>query len=54
MSLQPNMGLLHRMFYVACGVGLMAWGFFVTDKDWAKIALPVLGAVALIEGLVAF
>jgi len=53
-SLQPNMGALHRWFYVGCGVGLMAWGFFVTDKDWARIALPILGAGALLEGLVAF
>ena len=54
MRLQPNMGALHRVFYVVIGVGLMAWGFFVTDKDWAQIALPVLGAGALVEGLVAF
>lgn len=54
MSLQPNMGAFHRMLYVVCGVGLMAWGFFVTDKDWAKIVLPTLGALALIEGLIAF
>ena len=54
MSLQPNMGLLHRLFYVVSGVGLMAWGFFVAEAAWAKVALPVVGALALIEGLVAF
>ena len=54
MSLQPNMGALHRLFYVAAGLGMMAWGFFLTNKDWAKIALPVLGAGALLEGLIAF
>ncbi len=54
MSLQPNMGVLHRLFYVSIGVGLMWWGFFVTDKGWAKLLLPILGAGALIEGLIAF
>lgn len=54
MSLQPNMGVLHRVFYVAIGVGLMVWGFFITEAGWAKVALPILGAGALIEGLVAY
>ena len=54
MSLQPNIGGLHRIVYVLVGVSMMAWGFFVTDAAWAKVALPVLGAGALIEGLIAF
>lgn len=54
MSLQPNMGGIHRALYVVIGVGVMAWGFFVTETPWAKIVLPVLGAGALIEGLIGF
>ena len=54
MSLQPNIGGIHRTLYVLIGVGTMAWGFSMTDAAWAKIALPILGAGALIEGLIGF
>ncbi|MBI3404003.1 MAG: DUF2892 domain-containing protein [Acidobacteria bacterium] len=54
MNFQPNMGGLHRVIYAVCGVGMMAWGFFVSEAAWAKIALPILGAGALLEGLIAY
>lgn len=54
MSLQPNIGGIHRALYVLVGAGMMAWGFSVADAPWAKVVLPILGAGALIEGLIAF
>lgn len=54
MSAQPNMGALHRMLYIFGGAGLMYGGFFVTETAWAKVALPILGALMLIEGFIAY
>jgi hypothetical protein len=51
-SAQPNIGNLHRLVYVAIGIGLMVWGFFFAEPNGAQVLLPVLGAGTLIEGLV--
>jgi hypothetical protein len=52
MSVQPNIGNAHRLFYVLIGVATMLTGFLYIEEGWLKVLLPVLGAGALIEGLV--
>lgn len=52
MSVQPNIGTAHRLFYVLIGVATMLTGFLYIEEGWLKVLLPVLGAGAVIEGLV--
>ncbi|GEM_PF-5573284 len=52
MSVQPNIGNAHRLFYVLMGMASMLAGFFYIDEGWLKVLLPVMGAGAVIEGLV--
>jgi len=54
MAAGVNMGGGQRMFYAVAGVGLMAWGFFGLEGGWTRIAVPILGAIALLEGLIGF
>ena len=43
-----------RLLYIVVGLGLMAWGFYGADNGWMRSVLPILGAVVLLEGVVAF
>lgn len=52
MAAQPNIGLLPRMIYVAAGIGLMLFGFHVAEADWLRVAMPIGGAILLIQGLI--
>ncbi len=52
MAAQPNIGLLHRMIYVAAGIGLMMYGFQVDEADWLRVAMPIGGAILLIQGII--
>ncbi len=54
MSFQPNLAGLQRLAYVAAGIGLMAWGTFGDLSPVLHIAVPVAGALVLLEGLIAF
>lgn len=52
MDAQPNIGLLHRMIYVAGGIGLMLGGFHVAEAEWLRIAMPIGGAILLVQGII--
>jgi hypothetical protein len=52
MVAQPNLGILARLIYVVAGVGLMAAGFFSVETTWLRVAMPVGGAIVLVEGLI--
>ena len=54
MDLRPNLAGFQRIFYIAAGLGLVAWGFFVAEAAWARAALPIAGGLAIIEGIIAF
>jgi uncharacterized membrane protein len=51
---QPNMSAFHRLAYVGLGFVLMVWGFWYADQPWAKLLFPVMGACALISGLISY
>ena len=53
-SWQPNMNAIHRLAYVVGGPVMMGWGFWYAEASWAKIAFPVMGASALISGLISY
>jgi len=48
MMLTPNLSSTWRITYVILGVGLIAGPFVFGLTGWERIALPVLGAMALI------
>ncbi len=52
MAAQPNIGLLPRMIYVVAGIGLMLYGFQVAEADWLRVAMPIGGAILLIQGII--
>jgi hypothetical protein len=54
MTFKPNLGGTERVLYGLAGVAMMAVGFLTVLGPWLRIALPVLGAIALIEGLIGF
>ena len=54
MAFQQNLGRVARAGYVLMGAGLLLWGFFGTGEHWAKVVLPILGALVLVEGLIGF
>ena len=49
---QPNIGLLHRMVYFFGGLLLMAVGFSWVEPDWLRVAMPIGGAILVVQGLV--
>ncbi|MGH9814927.1 MAG: YgaP family membrane protein [Candidatus Acidiferrales bacterium] len=52
MAAQPNIGMLHRMIYVAAGLGLMWLGFTVVNTAWLRMAMPIGGAILVIQGFI--
>lgn len=40
------------MIYVAAGLALMWLGFTVVNTDWLRVAMPIGGAILLIQGLI--
>lgn len=52
MTAQPNIGLLHRLIYIALGVGFMWGGFQVVEAAWLRVAMPIGGAILLIQGII--
>ena len=54
MSPQPNLSGSLRLGYVIAGVVLIAWGLFYADPGSGRIFGCIVGAVVLIEGLIAY
>ena len=54
MAAQPNLQGVLRVVYVLVGIALMAWGFFGAEGGWLRIVTPIVGAVALTEGLIGY
>lgn len=54
LAAQPNLHGLGRGVYALVGAALILFGFFGVEWDWARYALPVLGGLLLIEGLIGF
>ena len=54
MPVQPNMGGKVRAGYVLAGLGLAAWGFFGVEAAWLRYAMPIGGAILVIEGLIGY
>ena len=52
MRIIPNIGNPMRVGYVVVGAVLMAAPLAVTMEAWPRVALPVLGAVAVVTGAV--
>lgn len=52
MAAQPNIGLLHRMIYIAFGIGFLLYGFQLAEADWLRVAMPIGGAILLIQGII--
>lgn len=52
LAAQPNIGLLHRMIYVAAGLALMWLGFTAVQTPWLRVAMPIGGAILLIQGFI--
>ncbi len=40
------------MIYVAAGLGLMWLGFTVVSTAWLRVAMPIGGAILLIQGFI--
>lgn len=54
MAAQPNLPRLARVGYVAAGLALVGWGIWGVESAWARYLLALLGAVALVEGLIGY
>ncbi|MCH7703277.1 MAG: hypothetical protein IID37_16485 [Planctomycetes bacterium] len=52
MRIIPNIGKPMRVGYVVVGAALIAAPFAVAMEQWQRVALPILGAVAVVTGAV--
>lgn len=52
LAAQPNIGLLHRMIYFFGGLLLAAAGFNWVEAEWLRIAMPIGGAMLVVQGLI--
>ena len=52
MRIVRNIGTVQRIGFVIAGAVLIALPFLAAMGHWVKVALPVVGAIVLIEGLV--
>jgi len=52
LNAQPNIGPLHRIIYFFGGLLLMAWGFWWMETDWLRVAMPIGGAILVVQGLI--
>ena len=51
MKIVPNIGTPMRIGYVVAGAALIALPFAAGMEGWARVAVPILGAMAVVEGL---
>ena len=51
MKIVPNIGTPMRIGYVAAGAALIAAPFVVGMEGWVRVVVPMLGALAVVEGL---
>jgi len=54
MAVTPNLSGIARVAYGVVGVGLITWGILSAQTAWVRALVPVLGAIALVEGLIGF
>ena len=54
MNPQPNLAGTLRLGYIAAGAVLILWGLFYSDPGSGRIFECIVGAVVLIEGLIAY
>ena len=54
MNPQPNLAGTLRLGYVIAGAVLILWGLFYSDPGSGRIFECIVGAVVLIEGLIAY
>lgn len=54
MNPQPNLRGLLRLGYIVAGALLVAWGLFYADPGSGRLVGCIVGAVALIEGLIGY
>lgn len=52
MRITPNIGKPIRMGYVIVGVALLAVPFATAMEGWQRVALPVVGMIAVAVGAV--
>lgn len=48
----PNIGTPMRISYVVAGAALIALPFVAGLEGWVRVVVPIVGAFALVEGLV--
>ncbi len=51
MKIVPNIGTPMRIGYVVAGAALITAPFVAGMEGWIRVAVPILGALALVEGL---
>jgi len=51
MKIVPNIGTPMRIGYVVAGAALIALPFAAGMEGWIRVAVPILGAMAVVEGL---
>ncbi len=51
MKIVPNIGTPMRIGYVVAGAALITAPFVAGMDGWVRVAVPILGALALVEGL---
>ncbi len=54
MKPEPNLAGLARLSYVLAGMALVAWAIFYADPGMGRLLACIVGAVALIEGLIGY
>ncbi len=54
MAAQPNIGGMHRFVYVVAGIGLIWGGFFGVETPWLRYAMPIGGAILVVQGIIGF
>ncbi len=52
MKIIPNIGKPMRIGYVIVGAALLAVPFATAMEGWPRVALPVLGMIAVVVGAV--
>lgn len=50
MKIVPNIGTPMRIGYVVAGAALIAIPFVAGMEGWARVAVPILGAILVAEG----
>ena len=52
MRIEPNVSMPMRAVYIVAGSVLIAIPFWAGLEGWVRLAVPVLGGVSIVVGLV--